>query len=419
MIRSFARLAAAGALAFCGLMTGPASATNGYIANGYGGGSKGMAGAGVAVPTGVLGMAQNPATGYSIGNMAGFCLTTFAPDRSVTVSPGGPLTAGTFKSRNSVFLIPCGGVNWKLNDRSTLGVFMFGNGGMNTEYDTNFYAGLGAGSAPLGVNLEQAFIGINYAWQANDRLTLGVAPIIAIQRFSATGLEAFAGMSIDGGNVTNRGDDWASGVGLNIGLLYEASDEWTIGAAYRSKINMGRFDKYAGLFAGGGEFDVPAVATLGAAFTPATNPQWTFTAEYQRIFYGDIPSIANPNAPPQGPLGADNGVGFGWDDMDVFRIGAIYRLDDRWTLRGGLSYATQVFDASGTVMNALTPATPQFHASIGASYKINANWGFTVSYTHAFDKSLTGSNPALTGVAQPVEVRMDQHEIAAGFTYRW
>ena len=65
----------------------------------------------------------------------------------------------SFLSRNSVFLIPCGGVNWKLNDRSTLGVFMFGNGGMNTEYDTNFYAGLGAGSAPLGVNLEQAFIG--------------------------------------------------------------------------------------------------------------------------------------------------------------------------------------------------------------------------------------------------------------------
>ena len=190
------RLVKVCALISVATLASPATATNGYFANGYGGQSKGMAGAGVAVPTGVLGMAQNPATGVKVGNQAGFCLTTFSPNRDVEIAPGGPLTPGTHKSQNDVFFIPCGGANWKLDDRSSLGAFVFANGGMNTEYDTNFLAGLGAGSAPLGVNLEQAFITLNYARKVNDRLSFGIAPILAVQRFKAQGLQAFSGLSV-------------------------------------------------------------------------------------------------------------------------------------------------------------------------------------------------------------------------------
>ncbi|MBS0123014.1 OmpP1/FadL family transporter [Thetidibacter halocola] len=419
MIGTVARRLAAGALATACLAAGPALATNGYIANGYGGASKGMAGAGVAVPSGVLGLAQNPAMGHMVGNEAGLCLTSFLPDRSVTVSPGGPLTPGTHESNNEFFLIPCGGANWVLSDRLSFGAFLFGNGGMNTEYDTNFFSGLGAGSSPLGVNLEQAFIGLNLSIKATERLSFGIAPIIAIQRFSATGLEAFAGMSIAPGNVTNRGEDWSTGVGVNLGVLWQPTSELTFGASYRSRIDMEAFDKYSGLFAEGGDFDIPAVATLGVAYTPASIQKLTLTAEWQRIFYGDIRSLANPNAPPNGPLGAPNGVGFGWKDMDVFRVAAIYRHDDRWTFRGGVSHASAFIDDDSAVMNTLAPATPQWHASLGASYRINDRWGVTGSWTHAFDNSVTGSNPALTGVAQPVKIRMSQNEFALGLTYRW
>ncbi len=381
--------------------------------------SKGMAGAGVAVPTGVLGMAQNPATGVKVGNSAGFCLTTFAPNRDVKIQPGGPLTPGKFKSDNDVFLIPCGGVNWALDDRSSLGVFVFANGGMNTEYKTNFFSGLGAGSAPLGVNLEQAFVTVNYARKVSDRLTLGIAPILAVQRFKATGLEAFSGLSIAPGNVTNREHDWSTGLGFNLGLMYEASPQWTIGAAYRNRIQMSSFDKYSGLFAGGGDFDVPAMLTLGAAYTPAQLPKLTITGEYQRIYYGSVNAIANTSAPPGGPLGASNGVGFGWKDVDVVRFAAIYRQSERLTLRTGISYSTKFTNSDEVVINTIAPATPQWHASFGGSYKINDRWGFTFAYTHAFSNSITGSNPALTGVAQPVRIRMRQHEIATGLSYSW
>ena len=415
-----------GMTAALGLLAGPALATNGYFANGYGAGSKGMAGAGVAVSTGPLGLAQNPALGTTLGNEAGFCLTTFAPDRGFDVkgTPAPPpypsLTPGKQTSKNDVFFIPCGAANFRLDDRSSLGIIAFGNGGMNTEYGTNiFVPGFGPyGSSPLGVNLEQLFIGVNYTYDVNDQLSFGVAPILAVQRFKATGLENFASFSSAPDSLTNNGDDWSTGAGINLGLIWSPNEQWTIGAAYRSRIYMDEFDKYKGLFAEQGDFDIPAVATLGVAFTPAAKPDITVTAEYQRIFYSDIKAIANSNATIDAPFGDDNGPGFGWKDMDVVRLAGIWRANDKWTFRGGVSYATKFIDDDQALLNVLAPATPQWHASIGTSYQLNDSWGITAAYTHAFENSVTGANPTLAP-SQPVKLRMDQNEFVIGMTYSW
>lgn len=420
-ITNLRRRFTAGALAICtaGALAGPASATNGYFANGYGGGSKGMAGAGVAVQTGVLGLAQNPAMGTKVGNKAGFCLTTFMPDRGFTMA------GQKFDSVNDVFLIPCGGVNFELNERSALGFYMFGNGGMNTEYRTNPFQGfMPPGAPPLpeyGVNLEQLFISANYSYQVNDQLTLGFAPVLAVQRFRASGLEPFAAMSADPTKVTGNGDNWSSGLGVNLGMTFEPTDNLTFGLAYRSKIDMEKFSKYAGLFAQQGDFDIPAMATVGLAYRLPNNPRLTLTGEYQRIFYGDIPSLSRSGAvlnPAVAPLGAANGPGFGWKDMDVFRIGAVFKANDRLTLRGGVSHASSFSKSNEVLFNTLAPATTQWHASVGASYKLNDNWGITGSYTRVFNSTKSGANQT-PGFGAPVKLRMDQHEMAIGMTYTW
>lgn len=412
-----------GALAL-GLLAGPAAATNGYISNGYGGTSKGMAGAGVAVNAGVLGLAQNPAMGTRLGNNAGLCLTTFAPDRGFEVSdnPGpGPLVTGSQKSKNDVFFIPCAGVNFMVNDRSSLGVIAYGHGGMNTEYDTNIFRNFpGGASSPLGVNLEQLFIGLNYSYDVNEKLSFGIAPVFAVQSFEATGFEPFDNgtFSADPGNVTNNGTDWSTGGGLALGVVWEPSAQWRLGASYRSRMYMSEFDKYSGLFAGDGDFDIPAVATVGVAYTPSARPDITLTAEYQRIYYSDIDSIGNSNNPFMPPLGADGGPGFGWKDMEVIRVAGIWQANEKWTFRGGVSHATQFIDSKDVLLNVVAPATPRWHASVGASYKVNENWGITGSYTHAFESSVTGQN---AGVApgQDVKLRMKQNEFAIGMTYSW
>lgn len=403
-----------------GLLASPAAATNGYFANGFSVQSKGMAGAGVAVEAGVMGLANNPAMGTRLGRQFDMCASAFGPDRSVTISPGGPLTAGTFKSENPWFLVPCMGINLPKGDRASLSFMLYGNGGMNTEYTTNFFAGLGAGTSPLGVNLEQLFLSANYAYEINDSLTVGIAPILAFQRFEATGLQALAALSSAPAAVSNTGENWSDGFGFNIGMVYEPNEQVTIGAAYRSKINMSKFDKYAGLFAGGGDFDIPATATLGVAFQPTSKPGLTLTAEFQRIFYGDVAAISNSSAPPGGALGTAAGAGFGWVDMDVIRLAGSYQLNQEWTLRGGISHATDFISSAGNVLiNTLAPATPAWHASIGATRKMRNGWTMDVAYSHAFDKRYTGANPAFTRVAQNASIRMDQHEISFGLTKSW
>lgn len=390
------------------LASAPAFATNGYFTNGSNPQSKALAGASVAVESGADGLSANPAMATTTGRQAEACLSLFAPTRSTTF---GPVEA---TSGNELFPIPCLGVNFMLPNGGAWGVEVFANGGLNTEYDTNFFGG----SAPLGVNLEQLFVSVHYARDLGQGVTIGVAPVFAFQRFEATGLEPFAGMSSDPAAVTNNGTSTSTGFGANLGVVFRPDDRWTFGAAYRTKIDMSEFSDYAGLFAGGGDFDIPATATLGVAFRPAADGPLTVTGEVQRIFYGDIPAIANSLVTATGPLGAADGPGFGWKDMDVVRLGAIYEASDRLTLRGGVSYATAFADSQDVLLNTLSPATPQWHVGIGASYDLTENWQINGSYVRVFEEELTGnSGPAFGN--QDVAIRMDQHELSVGATYRW
>lgn len=401
------------------LMLGtPAQATNGYFSNGYNAKSKAMAGSGVAVDNGVMGLAQNPALGVTVGHGAEGCVTLFAPDRGFTVGGAAPLTPGTYSSENDIFAIPCGGANFRLNDRNTLGVLIYGNGGMNTEYIANAFAGLGAGSSPLGVNLEQVFMSVSYSFEVNDSLSLGFAPVFAAQRFSATGLEAFSGMSSDPAALTNNGDDWSHGWGFNFGLAWDPSPEWTIGASYRSKMQMDPFRSYAGLFAEQGDFDIPATATIGAAYTPAADSRWTLSGEFQRIFFSDVAAIANSGAMLATPLGANNGPGFGWKDIDVIRAAAIFRANSRLTLRGGISYASDFIDNDEVLLNVLAPATIRWHAAFGASYQFDNGWELNGAYTHALKSEKSGAN-LTPGFGQPVTLSMYQNELSIGLSYKW
>ena len=43
---------------------------------------------------------------------------------------------------------------------------------------------------------------------------------------------------------------------------------FAVGVAYATKISMGNFDRYKGLFAQQGGFDIPSNFTVGIAFRP-------------------------------------------------------------------------------------------------------------------------------------------------------
>ena len=60
---------------------------------------------------------------------------------------------------------------------------------------------------------------------------------------------------------------------------------------------MQDFDKYAGLFAEQGGFDIPPTLQAGIAFD--LTPNLTLLADYRHIWFGSVKSIANPSTNPR------------------------------------------------------------------------------------------------------------------------
>ncbi len=137
-----------------------------------------------------------------------------------------------------------------INPNLSLGVTVYGNGGMNTSYEKgNTLSAAGVcGSAPtnplcgsgkLGVNLEQLIIAPTLAYKVAPNHSLGISPLLAYQRFSADGLQAFMQISSAPNNLTNRGHDSATGYGVRIGWQGRISDSITVALDYQ-RINNGK-----------------------------------------------------------------------------------------------------------------------------------------------------------------------------------
>jgi len=416
------------------ILAQPAQATEGYFQHGYGAAAKGMAGAGVAAPQDTQAAINNPAGIRGLGNRVDGALSVFSPIRKYDAKKIEVFIADwTEKSKTNFFVIPSLGASWDMGDYS-LALTMSANGGMNTDYATKVFTG--GTDERTRVDLSQAFIGATYAVDLNDSNTIGITPTIAMQRFAAKGLQGFASISSDSSNLTNRGHDFSWGGGLRVGWLNKTTDKLTLGFSGQTKMWMTKLDRYKGLFAEQGGFDIPAAVTFGGSYK-ATD-KLTINADYKRIFYGSVDSIANklPDVRPfhasfgginSQSLGGDDGVGFGWEDVNIFKLGAQYVYSDTLTLRAGVSHNTDPFDGTETLFNILAPAVINTHLSVGASYTVAPAMTFNISFTHALAADITGANVnhqtigALggNGTAEQIELEMYQNELEIGLTYNF
>ncbi len=385
-----------------GMVASPlANATNGYFPIGYGAQNEGMGGASIALPMDSLAAANNPAGMVMVGDRVDVGLTFFKPNRSSDISGNclsptcNPSLDGTYDGNGkSMFYIPSFGYNKMINSDTSLGVSVFGNGGMNTQYDTNPFANLG-GQGPAGINLEQLFIAPTWSQKINANNSIGVALNLAYQMFSATGLQPFEGMSQTPTAVTNNGTDTSTGYGLRIGWTGQVTPMVTLGATYQTKTKMSKFSKYSGLFADQGSFDIPSNFGVGAAVK--ATPQTTIALDAERINYSGVGSVGNAftSVPPAFggtglQLGATGGPGFGWQDMTVIKLGVSYDVDSTLTLRAGYNHNNQQIPSNQTLLNILAPGVVQNHLSLGSTWKLANKQEVSLAYIHAFKQTVSG-----------------------------
>ena len=489
----------------------PAMATNGYFAHGYSASQRAMGGAGTALTEDALISTINPAGLVWVGNRVDVNFSVFAPTRDYTTTARGEdanigiiaIDPATVKSDNDLFYIPGFAYSRRIDDHSSWGIAVYGNGGMNTEYQGNtaqFGQGFGlgpltfatqcngtfGGGTPVDgaadtigfcgngkpaahVDLIQLFIVPTYSFKIGDRSSIGISPVLAGQRFRADGLDAFAPFSNSPDKVTGNGFDESFGYGGRIGVLTGVIPGVGIGASYQSRIHMTELEKYEGLFAEQGDFDIPSSWNVGLSFHPTDDLR--LVVDYQRINFSEVASVGNkldPNrfvndcalprllngiipivgsdAPSSACLGADNGPGFGWEDVQVWKFGAQYKFA-AFRFRAGYSFIdSQPIPSDEVLFNILAPAVVEKHYTAGFSYQYSKSIGFDFAAMYAPSNPVRGKNPLsnvtaslpeiLVGGAaggsaalddafgvdendQDISLDMHQWEITLGFSYRF
>ena len=434
----------------------PVHATNGYFLPGFGIRSQGMGGVGIAYGRDSLSTAANPANAVNTGMRGDIGMAVFNPERSTRIYQDPTTEAFDFfsfarttdhlESDSKYFLVPEMGFTMPLTDKAHIALAVVGNGGMNTNYPGNPFPGLG-GPPPtpadqkFGVDMIQLLVPITAAYKVNQNHALGVSLVLAETRFRAYGFDTFKAFPInsDTANLTGNGFDYSYGAGIKLGWLGEfMDDKLTVGLTYASRTYMTKFDKYRGLFAEQGDFDIPENYGIGIALKPVKN--LVVAADVLRINYNDIASVGNPGPglnPPGGLLGIpamdlsarfgacpaasnpyclgrDQGMGFGWNNMTVYKLGVQYGVNNRLQVRAGYNYGKTPIRNDQLAFAVATPATVEKHYSIGFTYKANENLEVTGAYMYAAAKTQNACNQ---NIVDCVEIGM--HQNVFGLSLAW
>ncbi|MEQ1590752.1 MAG: outer membrane protein transport protein [Thiobacillaceae bacterium] len=456
------------------LVHGAAQATNGLFMPGFGNRSIGMGGVGIAYGRDSLSTAANPANIVNTGMRGDMGVAIFNAERHACVGPATGLLKsaidddtgqvfypqnvfgfnGCSESDNKYFIMPEMGMTMPLTESLHVGMAFVPLGGGGTSYPDNFFS-YPVTTVPtpqrdkkLGVDLMILQAPVTIGYKLNENHAIAASLSFAVSRFRAYGLQAFqtfdssvTAITSDPAHLTNLGYDYGYGAGVKLGWLGEfLDDRLTLGLVYNSKTYMTKFDKYRGLFAGQGDFDIPESYGLGIAVKPVKN--LVVAADVLRVKYTGVASIGNRGpgsytggtspSDPTGPLsglpsngdrvtgtpqelGNDLGMGFGFNDQTVYKLGVQYGVNQRLQVRAGLNYGKNPIPDDQLTFATLAPANTERHYSLGFTYKATEELEITGAYMYV------PSNPQSSPRKQNVigAAMIDMHQNIFGVTMSW
>ena len=273
--------------------------------------------------------------------------------------------------------IPAGFITHQINDSLWAGLGLTVPYGMGTEYGEG-WKGKSRGTESMILTFD---INPNLAWKVNDMLSVGGG--ISLQYAKA---ELCMGMGPMQANV--KGDSWAWG--WNVGLMFQPVETVRLGLAYRSHIahnadghtTLNNVPNATGVSNLRSDMEVrlktPDTITLSATWEATDALRLSGTARWSK--WSNFRSLNVQNLDLAGTKLGTTVVENNWDDTWFFSVGADYKLNGQWTVRGGVAYD------QGPVENqyrmAVIPDTDRVWFSGGASYKYTDNLTFDFGATY-------------------------------------
>lgn len=423
-----------------------AGATNGLFLPGYGARSVGMGGTSIAISQGAMDPASNPANIAGMGEKLEIGAGIFNPPRRAYVDAEGSFfgdKTAEMRSERDWFLIPSAGYTVPLNSDLTFGVTAYGNG-LGVYYKPNGYDFNEVTDGHISINLVQMIVPFTLAYKADETLSYGASFVFAAQAFKADGFGSFSSVTSDLDNYTDNGLDYSYGAGVRLGITKKyPGKNLTLGGYYASRTYMTEFDDYRGLFAEQGDLDIPSHFGVGIAYE--ITPRYLVAMDLVRIQWSEVAAIGNKGpevytgetlstaaAGEVGQLGRDDGMGFGWEDQTVIKIGFRYQYTTDTDFSIGFNYGKTPIPQDQLAFGVIGPAVTEKHLSLGYGTKLNGYTLFgakeaelNISYLHAFKNKMSGLSPLGTresdgqtfaGYAE-FEMYQNQLEISYGLKF--
>jgi len=276
---------------------------------------------------------------------------------------------------------------------------------LSYQLDNDWFLGLGVG-APFGLatkygddwigryhsrrfSIETINVNPSVAWKANERFSIGAG--LNWQYIKADYRRATPHPAPGQPDVALRMKVDDVSWGWNIGLLYQITDATRVGLSYRSRIKQ-EVDGNMTIRNDGLTIplllpafqDLPANATVKLPDTVIfsavhdLNPRWTLLADVSWTGWSSIPSLdIESNGAPRDKLDLR------FRDSWRFALGANYKLNDQWTLKGGIAYDQSPVD-NASYRPASLPDNNRKWLSLGVQYRFDDATTIDVGYSHLF-----------------------------------
>ena len=360
------------------LCVSSAYAVNGAFDYGFSEITRGMGGAGSALPQDSLIAAINPAGMVDVGKRLDLGAVAYFPTMhytatSVNLAELAPnniaVASGKVPSSETLFFLPDFGMNFPINHKSSVGVSMYSLAGFGAKWRTknNAIVGLAPVQGALGAgtllsDLKQSLIALTYSRHFLSRSSWGVSLLTGFQMFRNAGANNLAALSAHPNNVSGKGTDYSAGLGARLGFLFGVLPTLDLSISYQPRVYMTKFHRYAGLFPNSGEFDYPPFGNIGLAWHVVKNV--VLAADVEKIWNKDISNYGRSHdALVNGTcstdqstcMGGSNGAGFGWDNDVIYKLGAQWAVTNKTTLRAGYNHGGKVLSSNYATENMITP----------------------------------------------------------------
>ena len=192
----------------------------------------------------------------------------------------------------------------------------------------------------------------------------------------------------DGSNKV-EGDGLA--FGWNLGFMWDATDDLTIGLSHRSSVehelegdavftNAPSLFTSMGLFQNGdieAEFNTPELTMLAAKWD--LNDKWTLAADISHTKWSNFEELRIGFDNPAQPDSAET---FGWHDVQRTSIGLEYKYAHDLTLRTG--YSADESPINEEERSVRLPSADREWFAVGATYQWSEKTSFDIAYVRLF-----------------------------------